>query len=345
MNVNEQVSRDSEFDEVEYCRFYSVLESPFSHEFDCSKFYTGANRQSVLEDIIIQARKDRPLIFVRAESGSGKTAMCRMVSEQLGDSLCLYVNNSGRSRTVSLERQLAEGLLLDAQVFMPITHVEAAVMNNLATHERVVILLEGVSSLSQDDFIWLRELQQKASDFGSAVVLLFMYNSTELDQLSCLVTGELQGVASLDSLTEYEVYEYLNDHMASCGQTQALVFPRDTAALIAKESKGNFAKVNRLANATLRRAFRRQAQYPADQDVPIKRKPEAVDHGTLGRMAAFLTARNAVLAGAVSGGLMLALIWSVFGESNLFELKGREAEAAFVSVTPQSEPAPELLTK
>ncbi len=344
MSINEQITDASDFDEVEYCRFYSVLESPFGHDFDCSKFYSGANRISVLEDVIIQIQKDKPMIFVRAEAGSGKTALCRMIESKLTASLCLYVNNSGRSRTLSMERQLAEGLLLDAQVFMPITHVESAIVDKLSTHERVVILLEGVAFLSDDDVEWLRLLQSKAEEFGSSIVLVFFYSNDELENLGCKVAGEIQNVISLVNLNEYEVYEYLNDHMVNCGQSQLAVFSRETSSIIAKESKGNFAEVVSLSNNTLRRAFRRGNVYPSEYDVPVTRDAggQTENHE---RGAALLTARNTMLVGTISGGVMLALIWSMFGSVTWFNPQTEEIAPAYFASSVESAVSENLTNK
>ncbi|MCB1754751.1 MAG: ATP-binding protein [Gammaproteobacteria bacterium] len=303
----------SEFDEVDYCRFYALMESPFGHEFDVSKFYRGANRISVLEDILLQIRNDDPFVFVRAEPGSGKTAICRMTEHDLQQGLCLYANCSGRARTVSLEKQLAEGLLIDVRAFVPVTHLERAIVHKLETHERLIILLEGIRGIAAEQFDWLRELQTIVRDKGKNLTLVFLYSDYEQSLLEQNGFDTSRRPIHIESLTDYEVYEYLNDHMRLCGHGGLPAFTRETAKTIAGDSAGNFRKLVELANGTLRRAYRRNAEIPAVYDVPVTQDAVQLSQSPAGGAAALLTARNSLLVGAISGGLVLALIWTMFG--------------------------------
>ncbi|HBR99038.1 MAG TPA: hypothetical protein DD979_16915 [Gammaproteobacteria bacterium] len=311
MSVQEQIE-SAEFSEVEYCRFFSLLESPFGTDFDCSKFYPGGNRQNVLDDVLIRIFKRAPFVFVRGEPGAGKTALCRMVAHTLSDQLCLYANNSGRSRAISLEKQLAEGLLLSAPVSPAMDRIEDALLEQVALRGQVVIMLEGLRCLSAEHFQWLTKLQHDAAQAGGCITLVFLYGKDELDALAHELAGHMQGVLVLDSLTEYETFEFLNDHLRACGHPQADVFSRDTASLIARDAGGVLFHIVSLANATLRRAFRRNAHQPQTLDVPVTR-PLDTDERTQ-RSATLSTARSTLVLGVIGGGIMMMLIWSLLGE-------------------------------
>ncbi len=312
MKENNSTVMLNEFDEVDYCRFFSVMESPFNHDFDFSKFYSGANRQNELEDVLIRIRRNDRNVFVSAEAGSGKTAICRMIERDRLDDLCLYANCSGKARTIPLEKQIAEGLLLDSTVFMPITHIESALHRKLLAHDRVVVLLEGVQGVSAEQLAWLSDMQDRAESNDKSISVVFLYSKSEEEALKVLGIKEDRSPIKLDSLTEYEVYEYLNDHMRKCGHDSLGVFTRATAKVIFKDSEGHFSNIVELANGTLRRAYRRSVDIPAVYDIPVTRDAEqAVDwpfHGS-----ALLTARNTVIVGTISGAAMLALIWGLFG--------------------------------
>ncbi len=63
--VNNMVVAVSEsFDEVEYCSHFKLLQSPFSNEFDASKFYGGGTRSSVLEDLMIKIQLGNASVFI-----------------------------------------------------------------------------------------------------------------------------------------------------------------------------------------------------------------------------------------------------------------------------------------
>ena len=312
MKENNSTALISDFDEVDYCRFFSVLESPFNHDFDCVKFYGGANRQNVLEDVLIRIRRNDRNVFVSAGAGSGKTALCRMIEQDRLEDLCLYANCSGKARTIPLDKQIAEGLLLEATVFMPLTHIESALHRKLLAHDRVVILLEGVQGVTTEQFDWLSDMQDKAEANGKAITVVFLYSPKEQQTLKEFGIEENNSCIKLEPLIEYEVYEYLNDHMRKCGHDSIGVFTRATAKAIYTDSEGQFSHIVELANGTLRRSYRRSINVPAVYDVPVTRDAEqSIDWPLHG--AALLTVRNTVIVGTISGAAVLVLIWSLFG--------------------------------
>lgn len=312
MKENNSILAINEFDEVGYCRFYSVMQSPFSHDFDFDKFYGGANRENALEDVLIRIRRNDRNVFVSAEAGSGKTALCRMIEQDRLDDLCLYTNCSGKSRTIPLDKQIAEGLMLESTVFMPLTHIESALHGKLLAHDRVVILLEGVQGISAEQFGWLADMQDKAESNGKTITVVFLHSEKEAQSLKELGIVDTHIPIKLDALTEYEVYEYLNDHMRVCGHAGVGVFTRATAKAIYQDTDGHFSSTVELANGTLRRAYRRSVCIPAVYDVPVtKDADQSLDWPSHG--SALLTARNTMVVGTISGAAMLVLIWSLFG--------------------------------
>ncbi len=312
MKISDKVGIPVDLDEVDYCLHFTVMESPFNYEFDCSKFYGGASRTTILEDILLKARNKDDCIFIKAEQGSGKTAICRMVEQEMRDGLCLYANCSGNRRTISLEKQLAEGLLLEAAVFMPAVHVESELLRKLNTHDRLVILLEGVDGISGEQYSWLREMQIIAKDQGKSITFVFFYSDNEKvileGQFSDMTTTSME----LSPFTEYEVFEYLNSHMESCGNRDQTVFRRTMVKAIATESIGNISKVVALGNGALRQAFRRGVEFPSACDILVSQGASQNLEDSMPALA-FMTARNTVLVGILSGSIVLALIWSLFG--------------------------------
>lgn len=338
MKENNSTTAINEFDEVDYCRFYSVMQSPFNCDFDFVEFYGGANRQNVLEDVLIRIRRNDRYVFVNAEAGSGKTALCRMIEQDRLDDLCLYANCSGKSRTIPLEKQIAEGLLLEGSVFTPLTHIESALHEKLTAHDRVVILLEGVQGISTEQFQWLAGMQDKVALDDKTITVVFLYSQKEEQSLKELGIVDKRSPIKLDSLTEYEVFEYLNDHMRTCGHAGVGVFTRATAKAIYQDTDGHFSDIVKLANGTLRRAYRRSVSIPAVYDVPLTRDAEQ-SHDWPPHGSALLTARNTVIVGSISGAAVLVLIWSLFGveQSPLLEAMNSPEQNIVVVSSSQSE--------
>ncbi|MDO6461321.1 ATP-binding protein [Granulosicoccaceae sp. 1_MG-2023] len=302
-------------DQAAYCRFFGLLEMPFETDFDMGKFYQGANRISVFEDVLLQIRADRPVVWVSGARGSGRTTLCRKLEQALTDSLCFFTNFSRGCSHQPLQQQLESALSC-----IPNSGPQALDERLLNSHghaRRIVIFVEGVSSLSADEFSWLAGLQADAESRGIVIALVFLYEKLEEQILIDNRLAPNHRKTTLVSLSEYEVYEYLNDHLYQCGHRGEPLFRRSTSRLIAKDTQGNFAALTHLAKLTLRRAWRRRAACPLAMDVPltedslsalVQARPESHSSDRA-------TFRSALVVGAVSGALMLALIWGMFGNT------------------------------
>lgn len=306
-------SDQNESEEAAYCRFFGLLEMPFETDFDTGKFYQGANRISVLEDVMLQIRADRPVVWVSGARGSGRTTLCRMLEQSLNDSLCFFTNFSSGKGYQSLQQQLDSAL----------SYLPGSASGDLAGRilalrhgaRRIVVFVEGVSSLSAEEFGFLSELQSQADDLGAVVTLVFLYEKLEEQILEANQLAPNHRKTTLVSLSEYEVYEYLNDHLYQCGHRGEPVFRRSTSRLIASDTQGNFSKLSHLATLALRRAWRRNAAQPLAMDVPLTEDTMPALTQVRPSEGAWSTLRSAVVVGAISGALMLAVIWGVFGQS------------------------------
>ncbi len=312
MNTDDLLNIACDFDEVDYCRFFSLLESPFCQQFDCSKFYQGANRISAVEDILLRIEADEPFVYVKSEPGQGKTALCRMVEQQLAEGLCLYANCSGRTHRFSVEKQLSGGLLLDADTTSDALQIEEAISGLLKLHGRLVILLEGIVCINSEQLAWLCKLSSIAQDLNKPLSIVFFFSQSEQEVLQASGFNTEYRQIELDNLTEYEVYEYLNNHMQLCGHDRSESFPRKTSQIMAAGSMGNFAKLVTMADSTLRHSYRRREKIPSIGDVPvvINQNPSPKKES---RGDAVLTAKDTVLMGALSGCIILVFFWGIFG--------------------------------
>lgn len=313
MNHKMISSDQTESEEAAYCRFFGLLEMPFETDFDTGKFYQGANRISVLEDVMLQIRADRPVVWVSGARGSGRTTLCRMLEQSLSDSLCFFTNFSRARAYQPLQQQLETALSC-----LPGGGGADLASRLLAMRQgarRLVFFVEGVSSLTREEFRWLSDLQNDAEKLGAVITLVFLFEKLEEQILQDNQLAPNHRKATLVSLSEYEVYEYLNDHLYQCGHRGEPVFRRSTSRLIASDTQGNFGKLTRLSTLALRRAWRRHAAQPLAMDVPLTEDtmpaitPVASDSG------AWSTFRSAIMVGAISGALMLAMIWGVFGQN------------------------------
>jgi type II secretory pathway predicted ATPase ExeA len=322
MKINQQLNPMKTIDDVDYCRTFSLLQTPFVAEFDQSKFYQGASRAAILDDILINIRKQSACLLVKANKGAGKTAMCKMIQHELDDSACLYVNCSTQFPSASIEQQLANGLLLGNALDIEHSALEQALLQCLNYNKRLVIFIEGDAQLTAAQVNWFETIKVLTEKKGKTFSLVLFseeanYNSTN----TCLKQSFLVQGFELLALEQYEVYEYLYDHLNRCGHTTGLLFSRQLSRIIAKESLGNFKKLTQLATTSLENAYKKGFHYPERQDVPRLKNSSFKTFLPIEDNAAFLTARNSLLVGLASGCLMLALFWSVFAKNEQIEIE------------------------
>ncbi len=295
--------------DVNYCSHFRLLQPPFIFGFDSSKFYGGANRTSVLEDIVIKIQRDDACIYLEAEAGSGKTAICRMIERELDDTTCLYVNCAEKN-SVPFEKQMAQGLLLDTSSFLPLEQLENALLEKLEDQTHLVVMCEGITGLSSEQFSWMARVQDKFQLKDKYIGFLFLYSTAEKALLPEHKFSQKNSPLHLLPLTEYETYEFLNLHMYLCGAKDITLFPRDIAVAIANESGGNFSKIADLANKTLRSSYKRGGSMPTVKDLPFvsKTTKNNVNFGF-----ALETILNTMIVGTIAGSAALLLMWSFLG--------------------------------
>lgn len=82
-----------------YLDHFGLDEAPFRITPHPDFFYAGANRGPVLDALLHALGDEEGIIKVSGEVGSGKTMLCRMLLERLGDRVdSIYLANPSLSR-------------------------------------------------------------------------------------------------------------------------------------------------------------------------------------------------------------------------------------------------------
>lgn len=249
---------------------------PFQADIDagflypCESFEQGRLR-------LRQAARDRGMVLVTGDFGSGKTALVRAVTSQLASSSyrVLYLAAVEGSNPL---RPVVEGLLDQLGERIPFNNVpramallQKALLRSFEQNVVPVVVIDDAQALDTRAWLGLKSLTNFQMDskmpfclwvLGSRQELLAPLRQSGLAE----VRSRLQFCFHVKNLQEHEVEPYLSAHLKWAGCERAL-FPRDVARELFRLTHGLPRLVNRLAY---------QCLMAAAQD-----RKELVDQGCL----------------------------------------------------------------
>ena len=245
-----------------YLDHFGLDEPPFRITPHTDFFYAGANRGPILEALLYALQDEEGIIKVSGEVGSGKTMLCRMLLERLGDRVdTVYLANPSLSQQEILAAIGEDlGLELPAAGTHGMTRVlQKALLERHAAGRRVVLLIDEAHAMPPESLEEVRLLSNLETRQGKLLQIV-LFGQPELDnrlaqqdlrQLRERITQHFQ----LDPLPQADVAAYLDFRLRAAGYRGPNPFSRAAIELIAAASEGLTRRINILADKALLAAF------------------------------------------------------------------------------------------
>lgn len=242
-----------------YLEHFNFKEMPFTLTANTNYFCRLPGHQSALNVVLIGLRNGEGFIKVIGEVGTGKTLLCRLLLDRLGDGfVAAYIPNPDLD-PVGLRLALAQELGVPPP-YPRAQHALLEIITNKlielhAANKRVVLLLDEAQAMSTESLEALRLLTNLETNTHKLLqVVLFAQpeleerlNQTCLRQLKQRITFSYY----LLPLTRPEMEDYLCHRLAIAGHTLGPLFTSHAIDLLFKKTKG----IPRLINIICHKAL------------------------------------------------------------------------------------------
>lgn len=246
-----------------YNEHFGLRRAPFRITPDTKLFYPGGNRGEILDALIYAISSGEGIVKVVGEVGSGKTMLCRMLEERLGDTVdIVYLANPSLSpedtlHAIALEMKLDVGP--DANRLQVMHALQERLLEKHAAGRQVVVFVEEAQSMpiaTLEEIRLLSNLETKRDK----LLQIVLFGQPELDQN--LEQPEIRQLKErithsfyLDAFTPEQMREYVNFRMRAVGYRGPDIFRGAAYRRMAKASAGLTRRINILADKALLAAF------------------------------------------------------------------------------------------
>lgn len=248
-----------------YLEHFNIRELPFTLTPNTDLFCDLAGHKAALNVVLLSLRNGEGFIKVIGEVGAGKTLLCRLILEQLGDDfITAYIPNPMLS-SLDLHKALAQ------ELGIPGPHprsqhslLEVLAQRLLAIHEtdkRVVLLIDEAQVMSTECLEAVRLLTNLETK-TKKLLQVVLFGQPELDvRLNKPYMRQLKQRISfsyyLHPLNREELNAYLCHRLAMVGYTTGLLFTRQACNFLFKKSRGTPRLINILCHKAMMVAFGR----------------------------------------------------------------------------------------
>lgn len=246
-----------------YEQFFGLNRPPFKITPDTSLFYDGGRRGDVLGALVYAVQRGEGIVKVVGEVGSGKTMLCRMLQQELPESVeIVYIANPSVSPDDILfviAHELKLNVEKDASKHEVMHLLQSHLLSRFTGNRQVVLFVEEAQGMPLETLEEIRLLSNLETD-QDKLLQIILFGQPELDenlkissirQLKERVTHEF----NLTPLTEKEIHQYLNFRMREVGYTGPELIGIKVAKIVAKYSGGLLRRINIIADKVLLSAF------------------------------------------------------------------------------------------
>ncbi|MFZ5503348.1 MAG: ExeA family protein [Pseudomonadota bacterium] len=245
-----------------YLAHFGLSEPPFRITPVTEFFFSGANRQEILDALIYSINEVEGITKVSGEVGSGKTMLCQMLLQKLPQHFeVIYLANPSMSREEMLYA-IADGLKLsidNERVGLILKNIENTLLEKAKQGKRVVVLVDEAHAMPVDTLEALRLLYNLQIG-NSKLLQIALFGQPELDskleqpnmrQLKDRIVHHFH----IQPLSDNIIENYLMFRMRAAGYHGPNIFSADALKLIASASKGLMRRANVIADKALLAAF------------------------------------------------------------------------------------------
>lgn len=246
-----------------YYDHFGLKEAPFKITPNTDFFYSGANRGAVLEALMYAILTGEGIIKVVGEVGSGKTMLCRMLQDQLPET----VENIYLANPSVAPEDILHVLAFELQLKLPKNADRIKVMQLLQDHlikrhaegKKVVIFVEeaqGMPIETLEEIRLLTNLETKQDKLLQIVLfgqpeLDVNLNENKIRQLRERITHSFY----LSPFDKSDIGPYIESRLRKAGYTGPPLFTPDALKLLSRASEGLVRRANILADKALLSTF------------------------------------------------------------------------------------------
>ena len=243
-----------------YCQFYGLKERPFNVTSDPSFFFSSQKHKEALAHLFYGVTQRKGILAITGEIGTGKTTLCRLFLNQLGEKfknvLTAFILNPQFS-----DIELLEAIIKDFGIFVTgksrlslVGKLNAFLLEQSERGNNVVLIIDEAQNLRPEQLEQVRLLSNLETE-KDKLLQIILVGQPELN-----TTLNLHGLRQLQQrimvryhigpLEAEEVGEYINHRLHMAG-AQRLHFDEDALDAVAEFSHG----VPRLINIMCDRAL------------------------------------------------------------------------------------------
>ena len=246
-----------------YEEYFGLKRSPFRITPDTSLFYDGGHRGDILGALVYAVHRGEGIVKVVGEVGSGKTMLCRMLQQELPDSVeIIYIANpsvSAEDILFVIANELKFDIARDASKHEVVTMLQNYLLKKHAEDKQVVLFVEEAQGMPLETLEEIRLLSNLETD-QHKLLQIILFGQPELDQNLAInsirqLRERITHDFNLSPLTPKDIHKYLNFRMREVGYTGPELINLKLATHMARYSEGLLRRINILADKMLLSAF------------------------------------------------------------------------------------------
>ncbi len=260
-----------------YLSFFGLQEPPFRLVPDTSCFFTGAERGRTLQALVYAISHGEGIVRITGEVGAGKTMLCRMLLEELPDSIdiaYLAVPSLDRQQVLrALARELEVSCDGNAGPDDLLGQLQEELLQRHAQGYRVAVLVDEAHAMPAEALEQIRLLSNLETRTDKLLQIV-LFGQPELDAM--LARPELRALNDrishsfqLAPMDEDEVAAYLDLRLRSAGYTGTTLFRRAAVRALTQSAGGLARRINILADRSLLAAFAHDSRMVQPRHVAL----------------------------------------------------------------------------
>lgn len=246
-----------------YYSHFGLNKAPFRITPDTSQFFGGGQRAAVLETLKYSITSGEGVVKVTGEVGTGKTMLCRMLQEQLPNSIeIVYLANPSLNRDETLTaicREIGLEMPPDTSHFDRQQALQNYLLKTHQQDRKVVVFIEEAQQMPLETLEEIRLLSNLETR-EAKLLQLVLFGQPELNQL--LEKYEIRQLSDrithsfeLTPLTQAEVRDYVRFRLHRAGNTGNELFTGPAYWQLAAASGGLIRRLHVLADKALMAAY------------------------------------------------------------------------------------------